>query len=191
MYLHCICNLLPFHINLSKWHFQRIPQCSTDLVKDSAISLIGCCGLIGSYLFEPDETLRSAFLVELKQKNALSSASIFGIESQIAAYNTGSDYLLQLISYLQSNFDYLSDFLQSQLPEISFEQPQATYLAWMDVSKLGLTSEELQNKLINKGRVGIMPGKTYGDSQYLRMNIACPISKLQEGLKRMERGIHS
>lgn len=157
----------------------------------SATKTFNTPGLIGSYLFEPDETLRSAFLVELKQKNALSSASIFGIESQIAAYNTGSDYLLQLISYLQSNFDYLSDFLQSQLPEISFEQPQATYLAWMDVSKLGLTSEELQDKLINKGRVGIMPGKTYGDSQYLRMNIACPISKLQEGLKRMERGIHS
>jgi bifunctional pyridoxal-dependent enzyme with beta-cystathionase and maltose regulon repressor activities len=34
-----------------------------------------------------------------------------------------------------------------------------------------------------------MSGTTYGDSHYLRMNIACPISKLQEGLKRMEYGI--
>ncbi|MDQ7938658.1 MalY/PatB family protein [Lactiplantibacillus sp. WILCCON 0030] len=157
----------------------------------SATKTFNTPGLIGSYLFEPDETLRESFLLELKQKNALSSASIFGIESQIAAYNTGADYLLQLIGYLQNNFDFLTNFVQTRLPEIEFKQPQATYLAWMDVSKLGLTSAELQDKLINRGRVGIMPGKTYGDSHYLRMNIACPISKLQEGLKRMEQGIRS
>ena len=81
--------------------------------------------------------------------------------------------------------------MQKHLPEIRFKQPEATYLAWMDVSQLGLTAEALQDKLVNTGRVGIMPGLTYGDSQYLRMNVACPISKLQEGLKRMEYAIRS
>lgn len=157
----------------------------------SATKTFNTPGLIGSYLFEPDLSLRTRFLSELKQKNALSSASIFGIESQIAAYNTGSDYLKQLVAYLQSNFDYLSSFLQEHLPEIQFKQPEATYLAWMDVSQLGLTAEALQDKLVNTGRVGIMSGSTYGDSQYLRMNVACPISKLQEGLKRMEYAIRS
>ncbi len=157
----------------------------------SATKTFNTPDLIGSYLFVPEADLRDAFLTELKQKNALSSASIFGIDSQIAAYNTGADYLVQLISYLQNNFDYLTEFLQTNLPEISFTQPQATYLAWMDVSKLNLSSTALQDKLINTGHVGIMPGKTYGDQDYLRMNIACPMSKLQEGLKRMERGIRS
>lgn len=157
----------------------------------SATKTFNTPGLIGSYLFEPDISLKTRFLSELKQKNALSSASIFGIESQIAAYNTGSDYLEQLVAYLQSNFDYLSSFLQEHLPEIQFKQPEATYLAWMDVSQLGLTAEALQDKLVNTGRVGIMSGSTYGDSQYLRMNVACPISKLQEGLKRMEYAIRS
>ncbi|MBU7496018.1 PatB family C-S lyase [Lactiplantibacillus pentosus] len=157
----------------------------------SATKTFNTPGLIGSYLFVPDLSLRTRFLSELKQKNALSSASIFGIESQIAAYNTGSDYLKQLVAYLQSNFDYLSSFLQEHLPEIRFKQPEATYLAWMDVSQLGLTAEALQDKLVNTGRVGIMSGSTYGDSQYLRMNVACPISKLQEGLKRMEYAIRS
>ncbi|AMR20997.1 MalY/PatB family protein [Lactiplantibacillus plantarum] len=157
----------------------------------SATKTFNTPGLIGAYLFEPEAELREMFLCELKQKNALSSASILGIESQMAAYNTGSDYLVQLITYLQNNFDYLSTFLKSQLPEIRFKQPEATYLAWMDVSQLGLTAEKLQDKLVNTCRVGIMSGTTYGDSHYLRMNIACPISKLQEGLKRMEYGIRS
>lgn len=174
--------------------------CYTPITAYTNHEVVLCCsatktfntpGLIGSYLLEPDQELREQFLLELKQKNALSSASIFGIESQMAAYNTGADYLAQLVTYLQSNFDYLEQFLTSQLPEIRFVRPQATYLAWMDVSQLGLSTEVLQDKLINQGKVGIMPGVTYGDRQYLRMNIACPISKLQEGLNRMEHGIRS
>ncbi|VDG32016.1 MalY/PatB family protein [Lactiplantibacillus mudanjiangensis] len=176
------------------------PNSYTPVTTYTQTDVVLCCsatktfntpGLIGSYLFVPEETLRDAFLLELKQKNALSSASIFGIESQIAAYDTGNDYLVQLTDYLQNNFDYLGHFLQDNLPEVGFKQPQATYLAWMDISKLGLTSDQLQDRLINTGRVGIMPGKTYGDRHYLRMNIACPLSKLQEGLKRMEHGIRS
>jgi len=71
-------------------------------------------------------------------------------------------------------------------PEFNFVKPSATYLAWIDVSKIDLTMDELQDKLINVGKVGIMPGTTYGDSNYLRMNIACPKSKLEEGLKRLK-----
>lgn len=157
----------------------------------SASKTFNTPGLIGSYLFEPDKDLRAAFQNELKQKNALSSASIFGIESTMAAYNFGANYLEQLLNYLQNNFDYLNDFLSAKLPETRFVKPDATYLAWINVSGLGMTSNEIQNRLVNTGHVGIMAGKTYGDSHYLRMNIACPISKLKEGLRRMEIGIHS
>lgn len=149
-------------------------------------------GLIGSYTFIPDEELKNAFLVELKDKNALSSVSILGMYAQMAAYSEeGVEYVDQLVPYLHENFMIIDKFLKEKFPMISFKIPQATYLAWMDVSKLNISMDELQDKLINKGKVGIMPGTTYGDSNYLRMNIACPKIKLEEGLKRMELGIRS
>ncbi|KRO17113.1 MalY/PatB family protein [Lacticaseibacillus saniviri] len=148
-------------------------------------------GLIGSYVMIPDQTLRDRFLVELKQKNALSSVSIMGMTAQIAAYNGGSDYVDQLVAYLDGNMQMIADFIDAELPMIQFTRPQSTYLAWMNVSALNLSSEALQKHLIDDGKVGIMPGKTYGDSRYLRMNIACPQVKLEEGLNRLAKGIQA
>ena len=68
---------------------------------------------------------------------------------------------------------------------LRFKLPQGTYLAWIDCSRVGLTENELQNQLINVGHVGIMKGSTYGDRSRLRMNIACPREKVEDGLQRI------
>lgn len=156
----------------------------------SATKSFNTPGLGGSYLLIPDPQLRADFLVELKAKNALSSASIFGITAQMACYDdAGAEYLDQLLPYLQTNMTLVKNFLAENIPAVQFVAPEATYLAWLNVSKLNLSSEGLQDKLVNIGKVGIMPGKTYGDERYLRMNVACPQAKLMEGLKRFAKGL--
>jgi cystathionine beta-lyase len=159
-------------------------------VASSATKSFNTPGLGGSYLLLPDVKQREQFLVALKAKNALSSASIFGITAQMACYGTdGAAYLDQLLPYLAHNFEIVTNYFKQHHPAIRFVQPQATYLAWLNVEKLGLQSAELQDRLVNRGRVGIMPGATYGDSRYLRMNIACPQAKLIEGLRRFSKGL--
>lgn len=147
-------------------------------------------GLIGSYAFIPDENYRKEFLFVLKQKNALSSASTLGIVSTMAGYNDAQQYVTDLCGYIRENFEYLKDFLNEKIPDIKFEIPEASYLAWLDVSELDMSDEEIQNKLIKLGKVGIMSGVTYGEKNYLRMNIGCPRVKLEEGLRRMELALH-
>lgn len=145
-------------------------------------------GLIGSYVLIPDEEQREQFLVELKAKNALSSVSILGMYAQMASYSEdGLNYVQQLVKYIDGNMNLIKDFLDTNLPDFNFVKPSATYLAWIDVSQFDMSMEEMQNKMINVGKVGIMPGSTYGDSNYLRMNIACPKTKLEEGLKRLKQ----
>lgn len=158
----------------------------------SATKSFNTPGLGGSYLLLPDQELLSAFLRELKQKNALSSASIFGITAQMACYSAaGAEYLNQLVPYLKENLEYIHGFLNSKLPRLQFVIPEGTYLAWINVAGLEMTSNYLQDKLVNIGHVGIMPGKIYGDSHYLRMNIACPRAKLEDGLKRLYKGVNA
>lgn len=148
-------------------------------------------GLIGAYALIPNNELKTQYLLSLKQKDALSSASILGIETTIAGYNGSQDYVDELTQYLRRNYCILSEFLRNEIPDIKFKIPDATYLAWMNVSGLNLASTEIQEKLINQGRVGIMPGTIYGNNHYLRMNIGCPRSKLIEGLKRMKIALRS
>nr|WP_235020623.1 aminotransferase class I/II-fold pyridoxal phosphate-dependent enzyme [Pediococcus pentosaceus] len=157
----------------------------------SSTKIFNTPGLIGAYAFIPDLELRDKYLKNLKQKDALSSASILGIESMMAGYMGSKDYVIELREYLRDNYEILAKFLRKEFPEIKFEIPDATYLAWINISELTMTAEELQDRLVNNGKVGIMSGKVYGDSRYIRMNVGCPKTKLVEGLKRMKEALHS
>lgn len=155
----------------------------------SASKTFNTPGLIGSYALLPEEGLRERFLYELKQKNALSSVSVLGMTAQMEAYRSGSEYVSEMVCYVRANMEALKAFLDESLPEIRFEVPEGTYLAWMDASGLGLEASELQRRLVDVGHVGIMSGETYGGAGYLRMNLACPRSKAERGMERMLRGI--
>ncbi|MFT8504173.1 aminotransferase class I/II-fold pyridoxal phosphate-dependent enzyme, partial [Liquorilactobacillus satsumensis] len=104
---------------------------------------------------------------------------------QVAAYKD-EHYVKQLVDYVHKNMLRLEEFTREEDLGLCFKCPQGTYLAWIDSSQSNMTGDELQNRLVNYGRVGIMPGSTYGDQKCLRMNLACPRSKLEEGLKRIK-----
>ena len=150
----------------------------------SASKTFNTPGLIGSYVLIPDGANYDLFQYSLKQQNGLSSASIMGITSQIAAYQS-LDYVEDLSKYLWNNMQLLVDFFQKNNHlGLEFIPPQGTYLAWIKIKSLN--EQEVMRKLIKKGHVGLMPGSTYDGLGYLRMNIACPESKLIDGLRRIE-----
>lgn len=71
------------------------------LIACSSSKTFNTPGLIGSYCIIPDPILRERFLFELKQKNALSSVSILGMESQICAYNRCESYVRDLVTHVR------------------------------------------------------------------------------------------
>ncbi|MBP2058479.1 cystathionine beta-lyase [Lactobacillus colini] len=145
-------------------------------------------GLIGSYILCPGLNDYNQFLIDLKQKNALSSVSILGMYAQIAAYND-SDYVDSMVQYLYKNMQLLKDFFDDSKIPLKFNIPQGTYLAWINCENVNMSEKEFQKRLVDIGHVGIMRGSVYGNSNRIRMNIACPKSKLQEGLKRIKKAI--
>lgn len=98
---------------------------------------------------------------------------------------------MELVHYIEENMRQLKDYLAEQLPEIEFELPQATYLAWLDVRGLPFSDDELQKALVQVGKVGIMRGDVYGAEGrgFLRMNVGCPQVKMLEGLQRMKQSM--
>ena len=62
---------------------------------------------------------------------------------------------------------------------------EATYLPWIDVSKLGIPTEELEERLIREAGVWVNCGEMYGRGGFIRLNIACPRQRLAEGLLRL------
>lgn len=114
----------------------------------------------------------------------------FGPVALKAAYNESEDWLDALNSYIWDNYCYLKEFLQSELPQVRVARLEGTYLAWLDINALELTSDEATEKLRDEGKVLLSSGTLYGHRAgqgYLRLNLACPRTTLKQALIRIGR----
>lgn len=145
----------------------------------------------GSYLFIPSETDREEFLTILKNRDALSSPSILAVIATMTAYNHCEYWVDELVKYTENNIKFVKKYLEEKIPVLSCDVPQGSYFAWIDFSRLGISSEEFQKYLVDIGEVAIMPGLTYGEEgrYFLRLNVACSIKKVQDGLERIEKTV--
>ncbi|WP_093367781.1 MalY/PatB family protein [Sphingobacterium wenxiniae] len=105
-----------------------------------------------------------------------------------AAYQEGEEWLEQLKIYLDDNFTYLQGRLKELLPKAGFRVPEATYLAWIDVSAYieeQPQKDDLAGIFVDKGLL-VNDGKMFVDhgEGYIRLNIACPRSVLEKGIQR-------
>ena len=121
--------------------------------------------------------------------NEVCDVNPFGVLATIAAYTEGEPWLTELVDYLQHNYEVLVSFFNNELPDFPITRLEGTYLVWVDCRKLGLTSGELEEKLIREGGVWLNPGSMYGAAGegFMRINIACPRSRLEEGLRRIKK----
>ena len=118
--------------------------------------------------------------------NEVCDVNPFGVIATQAAYNEGEEWLEQLLGYLYDNYLYMSDFCREHLPDFPITKLEGTYLVWMDCRKLGLSSEELERRLVDEAGLWLNAGTMYGKEGegFMRWNIACPRATLAEGLKR-------
>ena len=134
------------------------------------------------------EVMDKAFsILDIKRNNA------FSLVATEAAYNYGEDWLYELIKYIEDNVDFAIDYIKNHMPQLKVKKPEGTYLLWVDFSNLNVDKEDLKNALINKGRIALSDGSSFGigGDGYYRINLACPRSMVLEGLKRIEFAIKS
>ena len=107
-----------------------------------------------------------------------------------AAYNESEDWIDELNDYICGNYQALRTFFAEQLSEAKVTKMEGTYLAWVDVSAWGITSDEVCSLLLKEGKVMVNSGTMYGRNAgegFIRINMACPRSRLMDGLGRIGR----
>ena len=121
--------------------------------------------------------------------NEVCDVNPFGVIALQAAYNEGAEWLDQLLEYIHGNYEYMRRFCEEHLPDFPIIKLEGTYLVWMDCRKFGMTSAELEKALIQDAKLWLNAGTMYGkDGEgFMRWNIACPRTRMIEGLKRFEK----
>ena len=114
----------------------------------------------------------------------------FGIVALQAAYNESEDWIDELNQYLWGNYQLLCDFIGENIPQWKVCRLEGTYLPWVDISAMGITSQELCDQLLAEAKVWINPGTMYGPQTgegYVRFNIAIQRSRLLDALQRIKK----
>ena len=126
--------------------------------------------------------------------NEVCDLNPFGPVALIAAYNESEEWIDELNQYLWGNYEALCQFAAEHLPQWKVCRLEGTYLPWVDISAIGISAQSYCDRLMSEAKVWINPGTMYGPltgEGYIRLNIACPRSRLMEALQRIANSRHS
>lgn len=131
----------------------------------------------------PNEHIRT----EWNQK-VLPIVNPLSVVAAQTAYEKCGAWLTELKRYLDMNFEYLDAFLKTHLPKAKFKIPDATYLAWVDMSEYFDSNINLTEYFANHAGVLLEGGNMFVSNAegFIRLNLACPRARLEEGLERIK-----
>lgn len=115
--------------------------------------------------------------------------NVLGHYSALAGYTQCQDWHDELLVYLTANRDFLVQYVNEKLPNVTTTRPEGTYLAWLDFSQTAIAADP-QTAILEQAKVGLSSGPTFGagGEGFVRVNYGCPRSTLEEGLERI-RGL--
>jgi cystathionine beta-lyase len=139
-------------------------------------------GLMTANIIIPNPGLRAMWQNRTQAfVNPISLAAAQGV------YENGDEWLETLCGYLDENFSVLENELKVHLPNAIFKIPDATYLAWIDLSAYFPSSVNLTRLFLEEAGVIIEGGEMFisDGGIRIRMNVACPRLQLKDALKRV------
>ncbi len=158
------------------------------IVLNAPSKTFNVAGLNTSYAIIPDAKLRQAYSIE-QDRSGITNGNPFGIEALITAYSKGTPWLEQLKEYLHSNIIYVRTFIKKHQIPIHIVPTEATFLMWLDCKGMGLAHEQLVDFFVNKAKLGLNDGETFGNAGvgFMRLNIGTSQDMIQEAMQRLLR----
>ncbi|MCQ2536990.1 MAG: pyridoxal phosphate-dependent aminotransferase [Lachnospiraceae bacterium] len=147
-------------------------------------------GLQSAAVCVPNDVLRHKVWRALNT-DEVAEGNAFAADVAIAAFKHGESWLNELREYLAENRFYAERYIEENIPALKTVKGKATYLLWIDCKSLGIKSDTLAEMIREKTGLYLSEGCEYrGDGRdFLRMNLACPRSRLEDGLQRLKKAV--
>lgn len=181
--IHADLTLPPYHHVPFASVSAEAAACSITLMSPS--KAFNMAGLTSSYSIISDEVLRERFHQHLEHSE-LNLGHVFAFNSVAAAYSHGTEWLDQMLSYVQGNIDYIEQYLAGELPQVGMIRPQASYLVFLDFRGLRLSQAELNALIVDKAHLALNDGAMFEGEGFMRLNAASPRSVIEEAMRRLK-----
>jgi len=141
-------------------------------------------GLSCSFAIIENPELRARF--NKVQHGIVPGVNVLGYTACLAAYRDCEPWRRALIDYLRGNKNLVYRFINEEMPGLSMDHVQATYLAWIDTRELHLPHPR---RFFEQAGVGLFDGRHFQGEGFVRLNFGCPRTTLLAGLERMKHAV--
>ncbi len=155
----------------------------------TAIAPTKCFNLAGlqtAAVCVPDPDLRHKIWRQLNT-DEVGEPNAFAVCAAVAAFDKGEAWLDELCAYVAENRAFAAAYLAEHAPKLHVVPGEATYLTWVDISRVCPDSRAFADELRAKTGLFVTPGEIYGQTGrgFLRINLACPRSLVADGMQRL------
>ena len=115
----------------------------------------------------------------------------FAVCATIAAFTYGEDWLDQLREYIEGNKQYVTAFIEREIPQVKVVKSEATYLMWLDISALTTDSDAMYEFIRKDSGLYLASGREYGTNGdgFLRLNVATTRANVEDGMHRLKKSV--
>lgn len=168
------------HIPLASLSQEIAQRCITLMAPSKTFNI---AGLGCSFAIVQNPQLRKK-LIRAK-RGIVPDVNLLGYTAADAAYRHGQEWLTAQLDYLRGNRDYLQQQI-ALMPGLEMAHIEATYLGWIDCSKLKLSNP---HRFFEEAGVGLSPGRDFGAPSFVRLNFGCSRALLEQALERMRSAL--
>ena len=149
-------------------------------------------GLVGSYHIVYNKTLRE----RMEKESSLShynSMNVLSMHALLGAYKPeGYEWVDELCQTIAGNVDFACDHISQHYKGVKVTKPQGTYMLFLDCTEWCATHGKSLDELIKAGwDVGVawQDGRRFNGPCHIRMNLALPLSRVQEAFGRLDKHV--
>jgi cystathionine beta-lyase len=134
------------------------------------------------------ESDRMTKLITSLPKEVTFRAGLFGLIATREGFTRSREWLRATVAAIEHNVAVLEEQLAASLPAVRLRRPDASYLAWLDMSALGWGDDPAQFAL-DRAKVALSSGPAFGSqgAGYVRMNLGCAPGTITEAVTRLAR----
>lgn len=174
---------------------ENISIASLSGMKERTISIFGfsksyaMTGWRLAYLAAPVNLVKE--IAKLLQNTAVCANSV-AQRAGLAAIQSSQDCVKEMFTAYNERRDILIKGL-NEIKGLSCHAPEGTFYAFVNIKEIGMTAEELSMYLLEKSKVVTVPGTAFGKQGegYIRLSFAASLEDIEEGIKRIKKGIEN
>lgn len=118
-----------------------------------------------------------------------------GVLANTAAYRGGGPWLQDVLDYIDANRTLLADLLRDHLPEVGYQIPEGTYIAWLDCTGLPDVKGERSwaQFFSDEAHVSLTDGALCGEAGvgHVRLMLSTPRHILEKIVMAMAAALHN